>query len=314
MTTRIRFLALIGACGLMLAAPASHAQIYDLQTMQQEVDSLRADMADLQRYVYSGQGGISAEALEASGITVQPLDTTSGFTGQEGASAQVRLSQLEERLRTLTGQIEELQFAQRQQAQRIEQLITDVDVRLAALEGGAAGAATGGVAATTGTTGTTSDVVVGETTTVIDDGAVVTTETASIGATLPPGSEMDQYNYAFSLLRQADYDAAEAAFQEFLTMHPNGDLSGNAYYWLGETFYVRNNFQQAAINFLKGYQQFPESSKAPDNLLKLGVTLSRLGKTAEACATFAELSRKFPNAPQNMRDKAAQESAAAGCG
>ncbi len=315
MTTRFRFLALIGACGLMLAAPASQAQIFDLQTMQQELNALRADMADLQRYVYSGQGGISAEALEASGITVQPLDTTSGFApGQEGASAQVRLSQLEERMRTLTGQIEELQFAQRQQAQRIEQLITDVDLRLAALEGGAAGAATGGVAAATGTTGTTSDVVVGETTTVIDDGAVVTTETASVGATLPPGSEMDQYNYAFSLLRQADYDAAEAAFQEFLTMHPNGDLSGNAYYWLGETFYVRNNFQQAAINFLKGYQQFPESSKAPDNLLKLGVTLSRLGKTAEACATFAELDRKFPNAPQNMRDKAAQESAAAGCG
>ncbi|MEM7121613.1 MAG: tol-pal system protein YbgF [Pseudomonadota bacterium] len=315
MTTRIRFLALIGACGLMLAAPVAQAQIYDLQTMQQEIDSLRADIVALQSQV--GSGGISAEALEASGITVQPLDTTSDFTGQEGASAQVRLSQLEERLRTLTGQIEELQFAQRQQAQRIDQLIADVDLRLAALEGGAAGAATGGVAATTGTTGTTGtteDVVIGETTTVIDDGAVVTTETASVGATLPPGSEMDQYNYAFSLLRQADYDAAEAAFQEFLTMHPNGDLSGNAYYWLGETYYVRNNFQQAAINFLKGYQQFPESTKAPDNLLKLGVTLSRLGKTAEACATFAELSRKFPDAPQNMRDKAAQEAAGAGCG
>ncbi len=313
MTTRIRFLALIGACGLMLAAPASQAQIYDLQTMQQELNALRADMADLQRFVYSGEGGgISAEALEASGITVQPIDTTTGLTGQEGASAQVRLMQMEERLRTLTGQIEELQFQQRQQGQRIEQLIADVDLRLAALEGGGAGAATGGVATTSGATGNAADVV-SETTTVIDDGAVVTTETASVGATLPPGSEMDQYNYAFSLLRQADYDAAEAAFQEFLTMHPNGDLSGNAYYWLGETFYVRNNFQQAAINFLKGYQQFPESTKAPDNLLKLGVTLSRLGKTAEACATFAELGRKFPDAPQNMRDKAAQEAAGAGC-
>ena len=319
MTTRIRFLALIGACGLMLAAPATQAQIYDLQTMQQELDTLRADMADLQRFVYSGEGGISAEALETSGITVQPIDTTTGFTGQEGASAQVRLSQMEERLRTLTGQIEEIQFQQRQQSQRLEQLIADVDVRLAALEGGTGGTATGAAGAATTSdatgdaTGGATDIVTG-TTTVIDDGAVVTTETAAVGATLPPGSEMDQYNYAFSLLRQADYDAAEAAFQEFLTTHPNGDLAGNAYYWLGETFYVRNNFQQAAINFLKGYQQFPESTKAPDNLLKLGVTLSRLGKTAEACATFAELGRKFPDAPQNMRDKAAQEAAGAGCG
>jgi tol-pal system protein YbgF len=207
----------------------------------------------------------------------------------------------------LNGQIEEIQYQQRQQGDRIEQLIADVDARLAALEAG--GGTTGGAAVGAVTVPTEST----QTTTIIDNDGVVTTETAAVGATLPPGSEMEQYNYAFSLLRQADYDAAEAAFQEFLTTHPTGDLAGNAYYWLGETFYVRNNYQQAAINFLKGYQQFPASTKAPDNLLKLGITLSRLGKTAEACATFAELSRKFPDAAQNLRDKATEEAAAAGC-
>jgi tol-pal system protein YbgF len=288
------------------------AQIYDLQEMQRQVDALRADMADLQRFVYSGEGG---------GISVEPLDTT-GLSSQESASVQVRVMQLEERLRQLTGQIEELTFQQRQQNERLDKLIADDDTRLAALgSGGAAtgGAATGGTVtggavtggAVTGSTADTSTAT--QTTTVIDDTGVVTTESAALGATLPPGSEMDQYNYAFSLLRQADYDAAEAAFQEFLTAHPDGELAGNAYYWLGETFYVRNNYQQAAINFLKGYQQFPASTKAPDNLLKLGITLSRLGKTAEACATFAELSRKFPDAAQNLRDKATQEAAAAGC-
>ena len=303
MTTGHRVLALLVVCGGLFAASTVDAQIYDLQEMQRQVDALRADMADLQRFVYSGEGG---------GISVEPLDTT-GLSSQESASVQVRVMQLEERLRQLTGQIEELSFQQRQQGERLDKLIADVDTRLAAL-GSGGGAATGGAVTGGAVTGSTTDTSTAtQTTTVIDDTGVVTTESAALGATLPPGSEMDQYNYAFSLLRQADYDAAEAAFQEFLTAHPDGELAGNAYYWLGETFYVRNNYQQAAINFLKGYQQFPASTKAPDNLLKLGITLSRLDKTAEACATFAELSRKFPDAAQNLRDKATQEAAAAGC-
>lgn len=304
--TRYGVFVLLAVCGVMFGVSTAQAQTFDLQTLQREVDGLRADMADLQRFVYSGDG---------DGITSQPLDTT-GLSTQESAQVQVRVAQMEERLRTLTGQIEEIQFQQRQQGQRLDQLMADIDLRLAALEGGGNGGVAGGVAPSADTTGAATGTVATDTATetiIIDEGAVVTTDTASVGATLPPGSEMDQYNYAFSLLRQADYDAAEAAFQEFLTTHPNGDLAGNAYYWLGETFYVRNNYQQAAINFLKGYQQFPESSKAPDNLLKLGVTLSRLGKTAEACATFSELGRKFPAAPQTMRDKAAQEASAAGC-
>ena len=297
MTTGKRVFALLAVCSVMFAASVASAQIYDLQELQREIEGLRADMADLQRFVYAGEGG---------GISVQPLDTTS-LSSQETAGVQVRVAQMEERLRQLTGQIEEIQFQQRQQGDRIERLIADVDVRLTALDGGggtAGGAAVGAVTVPAEST---------QTTTIIENDVVVTTDSAALGATLPPGSEMEQYNYAFSLLRQADYDAAEAALQEFLTTHPNGDLAGNAYYWLGETHYVRNNYQQAAINFLKGYQQFPASTKAPDNLLKLGITLSRLGKTAEACATFSELSRKFPSAAQNLRDKATQEAAAAGC-
>ena len=135
----------------------------------------------------------------------------------------------------------------------------------------------------------------------------------AVAAALPAGSEMDQYNYAFSLLRKADYDGAESAFNQFIAAHPDSALSGNAYYWLGETYYVRNSYNDAAIAFLKGYQRFPSGDKAPDNLLKLGMTLTRLGKKAEACATFAELKSKFPDAPQTVRDKAAQESSGAGC-
>ena len=271
----------------------ARAQSADLQSLSHELERLRSDLVDLQRYVYAGQGEPQS-VLPATGGDALSADS------------QVRLQQMEERVRAMTGQIEELEYRQRQMSDKLDQIIASV----AALgQGGGAplaengNAGDGTTADATGTL-TNQDLAVGES----GDGAAATGTVA-----LPAGSEMDQYNYAFSLLRKADYDGAEVAFNEFITLHPDSDLSGNAYYWLGETYYVRNSYNDAAIAFLKGYQRFPNGDKAPDNLLKLGMTLTRLGKKAEACATFAELKSKFPDAPQTVRDKAAQESSAAGC-
>ena len=79
--------------------------------------------------------------------------------------------------------------------------------------------------------------------------------------------------------------------------YPDNKLSSNAYYWLGETFYVRKNYQLAAYNFAAGYKKFPEGSKAADQLLKLGISLFSLEKLTEACATFKKLLEEFPKIP-----------------
>lgn len=287
----MRRLTLLIAILFAAAALSTGARAQDVQTLSRELDRLRADLVDLQRYVYAGQG--------------QPLSVVPPGGDIGSADAQVRLQQIDERLRLLTGQIEELEYRQRQTDQRLSDLIARVDsgaASTAPLASGGSG--TGGATGESGTL-TGDDLAAGTA------GDVAATAPS---AGLPAGSEMDQYNYAFSLLRKADYDGAEVAFNEFITLHPDSELSGNAYYWLGETHYVRGTYQDAAIAFLKGYQRFPNGDKAPDNLLKLGMTLTRLDKKAEACATFAELRSKFPDAPQTVRDRAAQESAAAGCG
>jgi len=285
-------LALLAFALVVAAGDGARAQSGDLQSLSHELERLRSDLVDLQRYVYSGQG--------------EPLSVVPSTGGDTlSADSQVRLQQMEERVRTLTGQIEEMEYRQRQNSDKLDQLIASIDARFAALgQGSVAAPAATSDAGTTNTnaggTLTNQDLAVGET----GDAAA---------AALPAGSEMDQYNYAFSLLRKADYDGAETAFNQFIAAHPDSALSGNAYYWLGETYYVRTSYNDAAIAFLKGYQRFPDGDKAPDNLLKLGMTLTRLGKKAEACATFAELKSKFPDAPQTVRDKAAQESSGAGC-
>lgn len=134
--------------------------------------------------------------------------------------------------------------------------------------------------------------------------APVASAAASI---LPPGTAKEQYNYAFGLLRQANYDKAELALQEFVKLHPKESLASNARYWLGETFYVRAAYVQAAEVFLEGYQADPKGPKAPDSLLKLGMSLGGLDKKREACAAFDKLLKDFPDASAGVKNTVTRE-------
>ncbi len=78
---------------------------------------------------------------------------------------------------------------------------------------------------------------------------------------LPGGSATEQYNYAFGLMKQANYPAAEVAFREFVAVHPTDQMAGNAQYWLGETYYARGKYIEAASAFAEGYKRYPKSAK-----------------------------------------------------
>jgi tol-pal system protein YbgF len=114
-------------------------------------------------------------------------------------------------------------------------------------------------------------------------------------------------------MRKAKYDEAEAAFKEFLAANPDDPLADNAHYWLGETYYVRGDYARAAEAFLEGYQGNKAGPKAPDTLLKLGMSLAALGKNKEACATYGELKKTLPDAPATIKGKADKERRRLGC-
>lgn len=130
---------------------------------------------------------------------------------------------------------------------------------------------------------------------------------------LPAGSPQERYNYAYKLLVQSDYADAESAFREFLGAHPQDALAGNAQYWLGETYYVRGQYEPAAQAFLQGYQGYPKGAKAPDSLLKLGMSLAAMKKNPEACAALGQLGKDFPSAPPHVKDAATRERGKIGC-
>lgn len=132
-------------------------------------------------------------------------------------------------------------------------------------------------------------------------------------AALPDGDAATQYDHAFGLLRQARWDEAEAALEAFLAQHPDDRLSGNAKYWLGETHYVRGDYVSAARVFAEGFQSYPDSSKAPDNLLKLGMSLGMLDRTDDACGTLVELERRYGDAPAQILQRSRSERDRLGC-
>jgi len=110
---------------------------------------------------------------------------------------------------------------------------------------------------------------------------------------LPAGTPRERYQFAFGLMSQARYGEAEVALKEFIAAHGDDPLAGNARYWLGEAYYVRKSFMDAAQTFFQAYKSTPNGPKAPDSLLKLGMSMASLDKTEEACATFGKLRKEF---------------------
>jgi tol-pal system protein YbgF len=225
---------------------------------------------------------------------------------------------------------------------RLEKLVADIDFRLRGLEGAVLGGAMvgappdpslgasaprGAAPATVAATVPVSRPGVLGTLTMSDMQAARLTQTGAVAAppvavaappppplvSLPPGPPRMRYDFARSLLKRARYDEAESAFRQFIAAHGDDPLAGNAQYWLAETFYVRGRYEESAKTYLDGYQKFPEGVKAPDNLLKLGVSLARLGDSAEACTAFDKLADSFPDATQPIKQRAQRERARISC-
>jgi tol-pal system protein YbgF len=125
--------------------------------------------------------------------------------------------------------------------------------------------------------------------------------------------ERIDYDKALSDLKDNKFQEAQAKFDLFIKNHPSSKLLGNAYFWYGETFFRRNNFEKAALYYLKGYKHNPRSSKASDSLLKLALSLGEINKLKEACSTLTKLEKEFPSRPDSSKKRTKDAKAKFGC-
>ena len=116
-----------------------------------------------------------------------------------------------------------------------------------------------------------------------------------------------QYNDALDAYRAGQYDKAEAAFKTFLAANPSHRLTGDATFFLGETYLQRSRPREAAEQYLKVSTDYSKSPRAPMALLRLGQSLAMLGNGDEACGTFAEVGKRYPAAEATLRKSVERE-------
>lgn len=276
---------------MMMPAAASAQQ--DGYT-EDRLRRLERDMSIMQRQVYRGGG--------------QPARGGASAAAPDVANLEARMTQLEEQLRKYQGQMEELQFSIRTLESSNKQLEQLLEQKTTALEQQMQGAAPAAsmTPAPMGMTDAYSPAP-----SVGPSGVMQRSPKPQEGEF--PASEREHYNQAFTLLNQARFPEARHALQSFIDRYKTSPLVGNAYYWLGETYYVERDYLKAADNFRKGYEALPEGPKAPDNLLKLGMSLSVMDKKQEACVVYDQLQAAFPNAGATITQKIQQERSRLNC-
>ena len=137
--------------------------------------------------------------------------------------------------------------------------------------------------------------------------SVFSEEKISETSLLPNKAPKEQYDFALSFMKIGDYETAELALREFIDKNKTHKLAGSAQYWYGETFRIRQLYSDAATAYLDGYQNYPKSSKAPENLLKLGSTMVQLGEKNQGCKMIKGLKKQYPKASQSVLQKAQYE-------
>jgi len=281
MTIALKFrpLMLLAVFGLGLLAAGNFAAAQtarDYNLMFARIEQIEKELRALQRSAARGQ--VSTTSPEQSGTQSQDQRVLL-------ADMEVRIGQLERELREMTGTLEQILYTQTRLEKDFNLFKKDIELRFQDIGPGAVEGAAEKVPA-----------------------LPVTPAIA-----LPAGSAKEQYDFSFQLLRKGNFAGAEQAFSQFLASHPEDPLAGNAQYWLGETFYVRKNFPKAAEAFLKGFQNYSNSNKGPDSLLKLAMTLGAMDKGAEACAALAELEARYPEANPAIQAQASAQKVRLAC-
>ena len=132
-------------------------------------------------------------------------------------------------------------------------------------------------------------------------------------AALPQASLADDYDVATAALKDCRYEIAEQRFRNYLDQHPKDRLTPDATFFLGESYFRRARPREAAEQYLKVTVDFPRAPRAPESLVKLGLSLEKLGAKEQACAAFGEVGRKYPASPVSVRASAERESKRVQC-
>ena len=279
-----------------------------IQAVADQIQVLTKDLKTLEKAVYQ-KSDISSQSTA--------LKESSGLNEDILTKHLLKLNEIEDQFRELTNKFEEVNFKLDKLSSRVSKIQSDTQLRFSDLEG--SGSETKKIKKQLPGTSkpkdfganpgySVSDLPEKQETNSIESAQTVITEAPEKKESLlPEKPPTEQYEFAVSFMKIGDYETAEFALKEFIEKNKDHDLAGNAQYWYGETFRIRQLYSDAATAYLDGYQNYPKSKKAADNLLKLGITMVQLGEKDQGCKMISGVKKEYPKASKSVLQKAQYE-------
>ena len=288
---------------------AEQEEIY-LQSISDQIQVITKDLKTLEKAVYQKSDVTSSSVLASV--------KSDGLHEDIMTKHLLKLNEIENQFRELTNKFEEVNFKLDKLSTRVTKIQSDTQLRFSDLENGAVSSPQEkqvslpgsskpqdfGAAPAYETTNLPKEQSINS---VESAQTVITQEPQERESLLPDKSPGEQYEFAVSFMKVGDYETAEFALKEFIDKNKDHDLAGSAQYWYGETFRIRQLYSDAATAYLDGYQNYPKSKKAPDNLLKLGITMVELGEKDQGCKMISGLKKEYPKASKSVLQKAQYE-------
>ena len=292
------------------SAIAEDEEIY-LKSISDQIQVITKDLKTLEKAVYK-----KSDVVPSSNLNSIKSD---GLNEDIMTKHLLKLNEIEDQFRELTNKFEEVNFKLDKLSSRVTKIQSDSQLRFSDLENGTSTASkTKQRAVLPGSSKPqdfgaspgyqTTNLPKQQSINSIESAqTVITEEPEKKESLLPDKPTEQQYEFAVSFMKIGDYETAEFALKEFIEKNKDHDLAGNAQYWYGETFRIRQLYSDAATAYLDGYQNYPKSQKAPDNLLKLGITMVELGEKDQGCKMISGLKKEYPKASKSVLQKAQYE-------
>ena len=289
---------------------AEEEEIY-LKSISDQIQVITKDLKTLEKAVYQKSDVASASEL----IKIK----SDGLSEDVLTKHLLKLNEIEDQFRELTNKFEEVSFKLDKLSTRVTKIQSDTQLRFSDLETGTPiNSNTPNQANLPGTSkpqdfganpgyNVTNLPKQQSINSVESAKTVIAEEPEKKESLLPNKPAEQQYEFAVSFMKIGDYETAEFALREFIDKNKDHDLAGRAQYWYGETFRIRQLYSDAATAYLDGYQNYPKSKKAPDNLLKLGITMVQLGEKDQGCKMISGLKKEYPKASKSVLQKAQYE-------
>tara|TARA_B100000941_G_scaffold204556_1_gene149132 strand:+ start:800 stop:1762 length:963 start_codon:yes stop_codon:yes gene_type:complete len=288
---------------------AEEEEIY-LKSISDQIQVITKDLKTLEKAVYQ-----KSDVSISSGNTISKSD---GLNEDILTKHLLKLNEIEDQFRQLTNKFEEVNFKLDKLSTRVTKIQSDNQLRFSDLESSSPNKSINNQTKLPGSSKPqdfganpgyqTTNLPVEQSINSVESAKTVITEKPENQTNiLPDKKPNEQYEFAVSFMKIGDYETAEVALKEFIEKNKDHDLAGSAQYWYGETFRIRQLYSDAATAYLDGYQNYPKSSKAPDNLLKLGITMVQLGEKDQGCKMISGLKKEYPKASKSVLQKAQYE-------